>query len=225
MAKLLCLTANPKPAEYSVCLTLGETFLNEYKKNNPSDTVEVVDLVTADFPDIDYTVMGAYGKLMQGVVFTDLTAEEQTALGKRQAYIDQFLSADKVVFVTPLWEFSTPSYVKKYLDVITANKITFKYLENGVPVGLLFDKGIKALHIQSSGGKYTTEMVPTLNAMGGSMILADNFGNKHLQAVLAFLGITDYSHVYAHSTNMGEELRNASVAVATEQAIELAKTF
>ena len=169
--------------------------------------------------------MGAYGKLMQGVAFTDLTAEEQTALGKRQAYIDQFLSADKVVFVTPLWEFSTPSYVKKYLDVITANKITFKYLENGVPVGLLFDKGIKVLHIQSSGGKYTTEMVPTLNAMGGSMILADNFGNKHLQAVLTFLGITDYSHVYAHSTNMGEELRNASVAAATEQVIELAKTF
>ena len=169
--------------------------------------------------------MGAYGKLMQGVAFTDLTAEEQTALGKRQAYIDQFLSADKVVFVPPLWEFSTPSYVKKYLDVITANKITFKYQENGVPVGLLFDKGIKALHIQSSGGQYNPEILPALNAMGGSMLLADNYGNKHLQAVLNFIGVTDYAHIYAHSTNRGEEFRKASIEATTAEAIELAKTF
>ena len=214
MAKLLFLTANPKPAAYSVCLTLGEIFLQEYKKNNPSDTVEVVDLITADYPDVDYTVMGAYGKLMQGVQFPDLTPEEQIALGKRQTYIDQFLSADKVVFVTPMWEFSTPSVIKKYLDVITANKITFKYQENGVPVGLLFEKGMKALHIQSSGGTYSEEILPMLHGMGGSMLLADNYGNKHLQAVLNFIGVSDYSHIYAHSTNMGEEPRNASVAAA-----------
>lgn len=225
MAKLLILTANPKPAQYSVCLTLGETFLKNYKENNPNDTVETVDLITADFPDINYVVMSAFGKMMQGVQFTDLTSDEQTALGKRQAYLDQFLSADKVVFVTPMWEFSTPSVVKKYLDLITANNVTFKYQENGVPVGLLFDKNVKVLHIQSSGGQYHSEMLPTINGMGGSMLLADNYGNKHLQAVLNFIGLTDYTHVYAHSTNMGEEPRQISVAAATEKLNELAKTF
>lgn len=225
MANVLYITANPKPVEYSSSLQVGQTFMEAYKAQNPNDEVTVLDLVTLEYSDLDYEVMGAIGKLMNGVAFTDLTAKEQEIMGTRQAILKQFMAADKVIFVTPMWELSYPSYVKKYLDVITAAGETFRYTEQGHPEGLLRGLGKKAMHIQASGGNYTKEAIAMGNAgqLGASMMLADNFADKHLHAVLQFIGIEDYTHVYAseQSTPVGPEKLEA----AKQQAIELAKTW
>lgn len=225
MAKLLYITANPKPVEYSASLQVGKVFLDAYKAQNPNDEVTVIDLVTLEYSDIDYTVMGAFGKLMNGVAFTDLTAEEQSIMGTRQAILKQFMAADKVIFVTPMWELGYPSYVKKYLDVITAAGETFRYTEQGLPEGLLRGLGKKAMHIQASGGNYTKEAIAMGNAgqLGASMMFADNFADKHLHATLHFIGIEDYTHVYAseQSTPAGP----GKLEEAKQQAIELAKTW
>lgn len=225
MAKVLYITANPKPVEYSASLQVGQTFIDAYKAQNPNDEITTIDLVTLEYSDIDYTVMGAFGKLMNGVAFTDLTAEEQSVMGVRQAILKQFMDADKVVFVTPMWELGYPSYVKKYLDVITAAGETFRYTEKGLPEGLLRGLGKKAMHIQASGGDYTDEIIKMGNSgqLGASMMLVDNFSDKQLHAVLQFIGVEDYTHVYAseQSTPAGP----AKLEEAKQKALELAQVW
>ena len=58
--------------------------------------------------------------------------------------LDEFLSADKYVFVSPMWNLSFPPVLKAYIDAITVAGKTFKYTAEG-PQGLLTDK--KVLHI------------------------------------------------------------------------------
>lgn len=225
MAKLLYITANPKAVEYSASLQVGETFLEAYKTKNPQDEIERLDLVTLEYSDIDYTVMGVFGKLMSGVAFSDLTGEEQAIMGVRQGLLKQFVSADKIVFVTPMWELGYPSYVKKYLDVITVAGETFRYTEKGLPEGLLKDFGKKVIHIQASGGVYTDEMVKLGNdgQLGASMLFADNFANKHLHAVMQFIGIEDYTHIYAAMQSTPEAANY--LQQAKEQALKFGQEW
>lgn len=225
MANVLYITANPKAVEYSASLQVGQTFIEAYKEVNPNDEITTLDLVTLEYSDIDYTVMGAVGKLMNGVDFSDLTAEEQSILGVRQGLLKQFMAADKVIFVTPMWELGYPSYVKKYLDVITVAGETFRYTEKGLPEGLLRGMNKKAMHIQASGGNYTDEIVKLGQSgqLGASMMLADNYSDKQLHAMMHFIGIEDYTHIYASQQSTPEAA--TELEAAKQKAIELAKTW
>ena len=163
-----------------------------------------------DAPDVDAVVYSAFGKLMSGAGFESLTPEQQQALQQRQAVISQFIQHDRYVFVAPMWEFSFPAVLKKYLDIICAVNQTFRYSEIGMPVGLLNNK--KALFIQASGGNY----LPELRANGRTMIAAlpnaseflpvfdalGNFGEPIVKATLAIMGVLDFQHVLVHSQAM-----------------------
>lgn len=47
------------------------------------------------------------------------------------------IAHDKYIFTAPMWEFSFPAVLKKYLDITCAAKQTFSYGEAGIPEGLL----------------------------------------------------------------------------------------
>jgi FMN-dependent NADH-azoreductase len=84
--------------------------------------------------------------------FEELSEEEKAKVGRLSELCEQFISADKYIFVSPLWNFSFPSVLKAYIDSVSVAGKAFKYTEKG-PVGLLTDK--KALHIQARGGIYS----------------------------------------------------------------------
>jgi len=48
----------------------------------------------------------------------------------------QFAAADTIVIATPFWDLSFPAVLKQYFEQINAIGITFKYTEEGYPVGL-----------------------------------------------------------------------------------------
>lgn len=223
MATVLYLTANPQTAATSASLRVGEEFINAYKEANPSDQVEHLDLITAEYNDLDYTVMGAIQKLMSGADFSALTSEEQGAMAGRQAILDQFLKADKIIFVTPMWEYSFPAVVKKYLDTVTAPGVTFRYTENGNPIGLLKDAGKKVLHIQASGGIHTQEVVDQAHEQSEDLKFYDNYGEKHLRGVMNFIGIFDYTHLYI--TGQALPTKEESIQASIAEAKALATTF
>ncbi len=77
---------------------------------------------------------------------------EQEKVNRLAELSEQFVTADKYVFVTPMWNFSFPPVMKAYLDSVAVAGKSFKYTAEG-PVGLLTDK--KALHIQARGGIYS----------------------------------------------------------------------
>jgi FMN-dependent NADH-azoreductase len=85
---------------------------------------------------------------------------------------------------------------------------TFKYTENG-PAGLLGGK--TAVHIQSRGGVYSEGPAQSFE-----------FTNGYLQSVMAFIGITDYHHVFTEGMAAAPDRAEEILAEAREKATELA---
>ncbi len=208
MSKVLYITANPKAKEQSFSLTLGDAFLNTYKELNPNDEIVNVDVYDMEVPFIDEVVFSAWGKFGQGLSFGELTSEEQHKVSVMNEILEQFLSADKYVFVTPLWNFSVPPMMKAYIDNICIAGKTFKYTENG-PVGLLGGK--KAVHIQARGGIYSE-----------GPAAAVEMGDKYINAVLNFIGINDKESIIvegmAATPDKAESIKNDGIARAKEAA-------
>ena len=94
-----------------------------------------IDLFKEDIPVIDKDVLTGWGKLRNG---DDLTKEEQQ-IDRFSKILEEFLSADKYVFVSPMWNLSFPPVLKAYIDAISIAGKTFKYTAEG-PQGLLTDK-------------------------------------------------------------------------------------
>ena len=136
MTKLLYITAHPLDELGSNSMVAGKTFVDSYKENHPSDEVKHIDLFNEDIPMIDKDVLTGWGKLRNG---DELTSEEQQKVNRLSEILDEFLEADKYVFVSPMWNLSFPPVLKAYIDAISIAGKTFKYTAEG-PQGLLTDK-------------------------------------------------------------------------------------
>ncbi|MFD1887195.1 FMN-dependent NADH-azoreductase [Paenibacillus wenxiniae] len=211
MATLLYITAHPGEAPTSYSLAVGEQFVQAYKHAHPADEIKHLDLYDADIPHIDAEVLEAWGKLGQGIAAADLTVSQQDKMTKLGQILNQFMTADKYVFVNPMWNFSYPPVMKTYIDAICMRGQTFKYTENG-PVGLLQNK--KALHIQASGGIYAE----------GPMQHMEN-GNRHLKNVLGFIGVHDVESILIEGISYTPARAPEIKQQAIEAARQLAQTF
>lgn len=119
---------------------------------------------------------------------------------------------DKYVFVTPFWNFSYPPVMKAYLDSIAIAGKTFRYSDQGQPIGLLTGK--KALHIQARGGIYTEGPTSDLE-----------MGHRHIQQMMKFFGIPSFEGIIVEGHNMVPEQAQEIKAAAIVQAKELALNF
>ncbi len=216
MNKLLYITAHPfaneqTNAPHSFSLAAGDAFLHAYKESNGANTVTELHLYKTTIPHIDLDVFNGWGKLQQGQNFDALSSEEQTKVARLNELVDQFVSHDKFVFVTPMWNFLFPPILKAYIDSVAVAGKTFKYTENG-PVGLL--QGKKILHIQASGGIYSS-------GPGESF----NFAPKYLQAIGTFFGIIDFQTLFieGHAAQPTEAERIKQEAVI--KASDMGATF
>ncbi|TCP58099.1 FMN-dependent NADH-azoreductase [Tumebacillus sp. BK434] len=211
MATVLYITANPKPEDQSFSLSAGRAFVNEYREANQNDEVIELDLFQANIPQIDPDVFAGWGKLQTGAAFDALSADEQAKVGRLGELVDQFVAADKYVFVTPMWNFSFPPVVKAYIDAICVAGKTFRYTENG-PVGLLGGK--KALHIQARGGFYSEGPAAEVE-----------LGDRFLRTVLGFVGITDVNTLAIEGQAAQPDQASQIKENGISKAKELAKSF
>ncbi|PEI43507.1 FMN-dependent NADH-azoreductase [Bacillus pseudomycoides] len=211
MTKVLFITANLNSAEASFGMAVGESFIEAYKNEHPQDEVVTIDLFNTAVPAIDAEVFTAWGKFAAGEGFETLSESQQQKIAAMNTNLETFMNADRYVFVTPMWNFSYPPVVKAYLDNLSIAGKTFKYTENG-PVGLL--EGKKALHIQATGGVYSE-----------GPYAAMDFGRKHLNAVLGFMGISDVDYLAVEGMNANPEKAPEIKEAAIANARELAKRF
>lgn len=209
MSTVLYITANPKAEEESYSLSVGRAFINAYKEENPKDEVIELELYRAQVPLLDYDVFHGWKKLQQGLVFEELRGEEQSKIARINALTEQFISADKYVFVTPMWNFSVPPVLKAYIDAICVAGKTFQYTTEGSPIGLLTDK--RAVHIQARGGIYSE----------GPLVDME-FGDRYLLSVLAFIGIRDTESIYVEGMGQmpseSERIRERAIGRARQSA-------
>ncbi len=211
MAKILYITAHPHDEAQSFSMAAGRAFIDSYKEANPSDEVVHIDLYKEDIPHIDVDVFSGWGKLQTGNAFDELSDKEKAKVSRLSELCEQFISGDKYVFVTPLWNFSFPPVMKAYIDSLAVSGKTFKYTEQG-PVGLLTDK--KALHIQARGGIYSEGPAAELE-----------MGHRYLNVIMNFFGVPSFEGLFieghAAMPDIAEEIKANGIA----RAKDLAKTF
>ncbi len=214
MKKVLYITANPKSEESSYSLTVGKAFISAYKKQNPGDQIIELDVYKEYIPLIDADVFSGWGKLQQGVAFDKLTEVEKKKVGRIDELTNLFISADKYVFVTPMWNFTVPPMMKAFIDTICIAGKTFKYTENG-SVGLLTDK--KAIHIQARGGIYSQGQASSVE-----------LGDRYINAICGFLGIQVSEPILvegmAAMPDKAEDIKSQAIQKAQKSAVEFAKS-
>ncbi|MGG1518094.1 NAD(P)H-dependent oxidoreductase [Paenibacillus oryzisoli] len=207
MEKLLVINAHAN-VEFadSVSLEVGKYFIENYRKINPDEIIEQIDLYDEDIPEINSTVLKAWEKLASG---GELTEEEKRVTNKMNEILQQFKSAKKYVIIMPLHNFNIPSRLKNYMDNILIARETFKYTKSG-SVGLLTD-GRSLLLIQGSGAIYTNNDWYTDN----------EFSHKYLKSMFNFLGVEDYQIIRAQGTSRLDKVD--VLGKAKKEALEAAE--
>ncbi len=66
-----------------------------------------------------------------------------------------FASAEEIIVSAPLWDLSFPAVLKQYFEQINVVGLTFRYNENGIPVGLC--KAKRLFYVTTAGGRIFNE--------------------------------------------------------------------
>lgn len=173
--------------------------VEEFIKNVAQDKLTVRDLAANPLPVLDLTVATALRST------GDLTQEQQQVAELSDSLIEEVKAADTLVIAAPMYNFTIPTQLKNWIDLIARAGVTFKYTENGVQ-GLFENK--KAIVVTTRGGIHKD--APT-----------DNI-TPYLRTVLGFVGIADVEFVYAEALNMGEDAAAKGITEAQSQLATLA---
>ena len=169
------------------------------RERHPGARVTLRDLATDPHPAIDEATLAA--------LFTppeQRSAEQAARVALDDALIEQIQAADVVVLGVPMYNFGVTTQFKNWIDAIARARVTFRYTEKGVE-GLL--KGKKVYAVLTRGGIHRDQPHDTQA--------------PYLRGVLAFLGMTDVSLVYAEGLGMGAEAEAAGLRNARAEIAEL----
>lgn len=198
MSKVLYIKANIKNEGESRTFKVSDSFVEEYKKNNPNDEIITLDLYKEN---IDFLRADDLGKIFG-------PKDEESKNNSILKYAYQFADADKYIIAAPMWNLSFPAILKAYIDYVSVSGITFKYTAEG-PVGLLNNK--KAVHIVSRGGGYDNSPY--------------EMGDRYLRTILGFFGIKDIETIAIDNLDIMGVNVEKKVEEGIEKAISLAKKF
>ncbi|EJG0974887.1 FMN-dependent NADH-azoreductase [Vibrio parahaemolyticus] len=194
MSRVLALKSSILGA-YSQSNKLVEDFI----KNVDQDKLTVRDLAANPLPVLDFAVATALRAT------EDLSQEQQAVVDLSDTLIEEVKAADTLVIAAPMYNFTIPTQLKNWIDLIARAGVTFKYTENGVQ-GLI--EGKKAIVVTTRGGIHKDS--PTDNV------------TPYLRTVLGFVGITDVEFVYAEALNMGEDAASKGISDAQSQLATMA---
>lgn len=178
MPTLLHIDSSPL-GEASISRHLSAEFVQNWKKANPDGKVITRDLTTSSLQPIDAPWIAA--------IFTpeeSLTDQQKQLLSVSDALIAELQQADEIVIGVPMHNFSIPSTLKLWLDLVVRRGKTFSYA-SGSPEGLV--KGKKATFLIASGGVYDA----------GTAMESFNFTEPYLRTIFGFIGITETSFINA----------------------------
>ena len=198
MSKVLYIKANIKNEGESRTFKVSDSFVEEYKKNNPEDEIITLDLYKEN---IDFLRADDLGKLFG-------PKDEESKNNSILKYAYQFADADKYIIAAPMWNLSFPAILKAYIDYVSVSGITFKYTAEG-PVGLLNNK--KAVHIVSRGGGYDNSPY--------------EMGDRYLRTILGFFGIKDIETIGIDNLDVIGVNVEEKVEEGIEKANSLANKF
>src|SRR5215467_7393815 len=141
------LQINSSPLQSSISTELTGEFVKTWKASHPDGTVVTRNVAESSLKPIDQSWIGAAYTPEEA-----LTAEQKALLAHSDALIAELKEADEIVIGAGMHNFSIPSTLKLWIDLIARRGKTFSYGANGQE-GLL--KGKKTTVLIASGGVYT----------------------------------------------------------------------
>ena len=193
MARLLIVKTHPLDSKASYALRALEDFIYLYQEEYPGDAIEEVD-VFEDIPLLDKDLLEAMSLAKKGQA---LSQNQEKNLARYNQLTEQFLRADKIVIVNPLWNLNVPSQLVSWVNTINVAGRTFKYGPEG-SIGLIKDK--KVLHIQSNGGVYEGKDAASI----------------YIRDIFKFLGVEDIYQVFIE----GQSAEPARAEEIYQEALE-----
>lgn len=111
----------------------------------------------------------------------------------------QFAEAETVVIAAPYWDLSFPAALKQYLEQINVVGLTFRYTQEGVPLGLC--RAGRLFFVTTAGGNYVPE----------------EFGFGYIRALARnYYGIDDIRLIQAAGLDLEGADTDALVSAAAE---------
>jgi FMN-dependent NADH-azoreductase len=199
MSKLLYIKSSPRDARSHSHKT-ASAFIEEYRRHNPNDKIETIDLFKELLPEFDNFAAESKYAIMHG---KEKTAEQIKKWTQIEKVIERFKSADKYLFSVPMWNFSIPYKLKHYIDIINQPGYTFTVSEKGYQ-GLVIGKPLCVIY--SSGGNYDKNSPIDLQ-------------KRYVEFIFRFMGFTDIKSITCQPM-LGDE---KTVEKAQNDAIETAK--
>ncbi|SFN71859.1 FMN-dependent NADH-azoreductase [Xenorhabdus japonica] len=185
MSKVLVLKSSIL-TQYSQSSQLADYFVEKWLADHPKNNITIRDLAENPVPVLDGELVNALRP--NG---SELTERQQSALTLSDELIAELQAHDVIVITAPMYNFTIPTQLKAYFDLIARAGMTFRYTETG-PEGLL--KGKRAIILTSRGGIHKDSQTDVMT--------------PYLRIFLGFIGITDVEFVFAEGLAMGAESAN-----------------
>lgn len=180
--------------DYSQSSALITHLMGHWQQQGAEITVR--DLAADPVPLLD----GEIATALRGA--DNLSERQLQAVALSDTLINELKEHDTLVIAAPMYNFSIPTQLKNWIDLIARAGITFSYTETG-PKGLL--EGKRAILVTTRGGMHKDG--------------ASDHVVPYLKTVLGFVGIHEVETVYAEALNMGPDAQAQGMSVA-KQALD-----
>jgi FMN-dependent NADH-azoreductase len=199
--------------EISRTRKLQNAFMDAYLEAHPGSERLRVDLAEehTQLPVFDQWDIQAKFEMMWGSgTLDESTAERWSRL---TAMTDQMHASSLLLISAPMWNFSVPWHLKRWLDAVVQPRLTFEFQADGSR-GLL--AGRSAVILSTRDGAYGP----------GSPYHALDFQLPYLRAILGFMGYDPIHEIVAEPLAMaGPEVAAQALASACRRADELARAL
>ena len=136
MTKILHIVASPR-GDASQSTQLAEAFLKTAIQENPTTTVDTLELWAEDLPEFDGDKAAAK---MTFFGVGEMGSAQQTAWDHIVEITARFTDADAYVISAPMWNGGIPYKLKQYIDIITQPGLLFGFDPEAGYSGLLENK-------------------------------------------------------------------------------------
>jgi FMN-dependent NADH-azoreductase len=187
MSKLLYIQASPRGGR-SKSISVADAFIEEYRRLRPSDTIDTLNVFTADLPAFDGPVVQAKYNILHG---RPQGPDDQRAWKAVEAVIGRFKSADQYLLAVPMWNFGIPYRLKHYFDVLIQPGYTFGVSPEKGYFGLVTGKPLVVVYAR--GGEYPA----------GSPSAAYDMQKPYVELAFGFMGFTDIRSIVFEPTLQG----------------------
>ncbi|WP_434639178.1 NAD(P)H-dependent oxidoreductase [Klebsiella sp. I138] len=131
----------------------------------------------------------------------------QRGVALSDTLIGELKASELLVIGAPMYNLNVPTDLKKWFDLVARARHTFRYTETW-PQGLV--DGVRAVIVSSRGGIHCGQDSDAVT--------------PYLRSVLALMGISEVTFIYAEGMDIRPHGRDAGIAHAREHLFRLAYT-